>query len=49
MIYDENEITLLILIKTPDMPVIEQNHQADEQMILSIKLVVFLFRIVGKV
>lgn len=22
MIYDENEITLLILIKTPDMPVI---------------------------
>ena len=27
MIYDENEIALLILIKTPDMPVIEQNHQ----------------------
>ena len=27
MIYNENEITLLILIKTPDMPVVEQNHQ----------------------
>ena len=27
MIYNENEITLLILIKTPDITVIEQNHQ----------------------